>query len=405
MYRPPSLALAALLLGLAAAAHGREASRVVLACDFERRPAEDGWHLAAHPGQEPEGEWVDSASVSGRHALAVSAGWWASPRLEVEPLRYYRLRFHAMVESKAYWNVQFFDADGELLAADHYSSIYPGDEWRPYDVCFRARHEAAAAEVRFQVISAPLYVDDASVEAISRAEAARWADQVALEIPPLPRFDLPSPDERLARSLARLRDGKRLRLVFLGDSIMNDIASSPFDVLLERAYPGARLEVVHSVRGGTGCPYYRQEGRVDSYVLAHQPHLLVVGGISNDHDPESVRDVIRQVRAKSDPDILVLSGAVSTEADLRAAVARLPEARQREVLERAKRYRPRLRRMAEEEKVAYFDLRAYWDAYVAHIRKHPEWLRRDRPHANTRGRQVLARLLAAYLGPPPAVSR
>lgn len=57
---------------------------------------------------------------------------------------------------------------------------------------------------------------------------------------------------------------------------------------------------------------------------------------SNDHNPEHIRDVIRQVRAESDPEILVMSGTVVTKADLRAYVAKRPKPRQQEILERKK---------------------------------------------------------------------
>jgi len=367
--------------------------------DFEANPAEAGWSLGHHPHQTPKGSWIDTTSASGRHALRVEKGWWASPRFEVEPFACYRLRFAAAAEGKAYWSVQFFDAAGRVLAADHYASIYPSEEWRSYEFCFRSRLKAATAEVRFQAMAAPLLVDDAAVEPISRPDVARWADRIYAAIPPIDAQAVPPPSKLLARTLARLRKGGTLRIVLLGDSIMNDTGNSAFDVLIERLYPRARIELIHSVRGGTGCPYYRRENRVQSYVLDLEPDLLIIGGISNGHDPEAIRDVVRQVRARSDPDILVLSGAVAPWELFLDYVRKLPAEKRQPAIERAKHYRPRLARMAAEEKVATLDIRALWDAYVERIRKPPMWLRRDPPHANARGHQVLARILAAYFAP------
>ncbi|MFW6162380.1 MAG: SGNH/GDSL hydrolase family protein, partial [Planctomycetota bacterium] len=395
-------ALAVLVVATVRAAGGE---RVLLATDFESDPREAGWTLGGYPHQEPKGSWTDKTSVSGRRALRSDEGWWSSPRLEVEPLAWYRVTFAATVEGKGYWWVKFFDADGEGLDSDHYSSVYPSDEWQSHDFCFRARHNAAWAELRFQAVAAPLFIDDPRVETISREEVARWADRKYLELPPARLDAVPRAGTLLARTMARLRDGKTLRVVMLGDSIVNDIGNSPWDVLVERAWPGGRIELILSVRGGTGCQWYKQDNRVQPYVLDHRPDLLVIGGISNGHDPESIRAVIRQVRAKQDPDILVLSGALSTWDDFQRHIARWPEDKQQEAMRRARAYRPGLERMTAEEEAAYFDLRAHWDAYVERIRKHPEWLRRDRPHANCRGRMVLARLLAAWFAPPKAVSR
>jgi hypothetical protein len=65
----------------------------------------------------------------------------------------------------------------------------------------------------------------------------------------------------------RLASGGPLRIVMLGDSICNDTSKSLYETLLARIYPKAKIEIVTSVRGGTGCWYYKDEGRVKPYVL------------------------------------------------------------------------------------------------------------------------------------------
>jgi len=368
--------------------------------DFETDPVAAGWSMGMHGDRKPEGAWTAATAASGTHSVTAEVGWWATPRFAVEPFHYYRLRLASFGDSKAYWWVRFYDAKGDVLVSDHYASLHASDDWRQHEYCFRARHNAVAADVRFQAITTPVFVDDVRVEPIDRAGVLAWQDRVLETIPPVDTSRVPHPGPLLKRTMDKLRSGKTLRVVMLGDSIINDTSNSMWETLVERAYPGARIQVVTSVRGGTGCTYYREENRVQPYVLDLKPELLLIGGISNGYDFEAIRDVIRQVRAKSDPDILVLSGAVSNADDQRRHMANWPEAKRKAAIEKAKNYRPGLARMTAEEKVEYFDIREHWDAYVAKIRKHPEWLRRDRPHCNHRGHQVLARLMAAYFSPP-----
>jgi hypothetical protein len=376
-----------------------EKTEALLATSFETPPTLAGWWRGAYPFEKLDAAWIDSTSADGRHALEVRAGWWAGPRMEVKPLGYYRLRFRSTVEGKGYWMTQFYDGQGQLLDADHYSSIYPSDEWQQHEFCFRARLGAATAEVRFRAMSAPIYVDDVVVEPISRPEVARWADRVYAAMPPVDVAAVPRAGRYLRRTIDKLRRGETLRIVMLGDSVANDTGNSAYDVLIERMYPGAQVELITSVRGGTGCTYYREENRVKPYVLDYEPDLLLIAGISHGHDVEAVRSVIRQVRAVEDPDVLILSGAISPPIDLETAFRHLPEPQRREQIRQVEGYRPGLARLARQEKVEYLDMRHFWDAYVEEIRRHPMWLRRDHVHANARGRQVLARVLEAYFAP------
>ena len=84
----------------------------------------------------------------------------------------------------------------------------------------------------------------------------------------------------LDRTMQRLREGGTLRIVMLGDSIVNDTSSSQFELLLGRQYPKCKIEKVTSVRGSTGCWWYKLDNHVQEYVLRHKPDLLMIGGIS-----------------------------------------------------------------------------------------------------------------------------
>ncbi len=89
---------------------------------------------------------------------------------------------------------------------------------------------------------------------------------------------------------------------------MGNTSASSFELLLMRDYPKCKIVKIASLRSSTGCTYYKDENRVQDYVLKHNPDLLVIGGISNRGDAEAVRSVIRQVRVqKPDTEVLLLT--------------------------------------------------------------------------------------------------
>ena len=229
---------------------------------------------------------------------------------------------------------------------------------------------------------------------VSRAEATAWADEEYGLIPPVKRTgETPVLPAALQRSMARLKRGGTLRVVMLGDSIINDTGSSPWELLVERAYPGARVEVVTAVSGSKGCWYYRDENRVQSFVLDYDPDLLIIGGLSQQGKLDAIRDVIHQVRAKSQPEILLMSGMFGKNEDPRTRPAALP------IWDcHSKSYREALRRMAGQEGAAYYDLSAAWGEYMRTIDTPYDFFMRDAVHANDRGRALAARLIASYFG-------
>ncbi len=207
-------------------------------------------------------------------------------------------------------------------------------------------------------------------------------------------LDYRAPEGRfihLPKTLARLRDGGELRLVLLGDSIMGNTSASSFELLLMRAYPKCKVVKIASLRSSTGCKYYREENRVQDYVLKHEPDLLVIGGISNGGDAEAVRSVVRQVRAKKpDTEVLLLTpvfGAVRDE-HIRNWT--------REPDTTKPNFRLDLGRVAAEEKCAYFDMTGPWWAYIQASGKTYGWFMGDAVHANARGCQIIGRLLEAW---------
>jgi hypothetical protein len=194
--------------------------------------------------------------------------------------------------------------------------------------------------------------------------------------------------------MERLRSGPSLSIVMLGDSIVNDTSSSRWELMLGRLYPRCTVKKVTSVRGSTGCWWYKEPGRVQEWVLAHQPDLLMIGGISQREDVDSIRSVLDQVRAaKPEVEVILMTGAFGTydpvaDKDFAPAVAADGPG-----------YRSRLMRLAEERKAAFIDFTGIWGAYLRECGKPRLWFMRDPVHANERGFQVLGRILERWFAP------
>ncbi|MEM7654806.1 MAG: hypothetical protein AAF399_01650 [Bacteroidota bacterium] len=319
-----------------------------------------------------------------------------SPRFAVEELQYYQLDFEAATTHRAMWALVFWDKNGKMLLADIYSSIDPGEDLRQHRFLAQSKADAAfaqfwlqngeeAAETRLSRISISLMGDPSTYMA--------WADSIYAGMPPLGELAAPpNRDQIIPRTLAALRSGQSIRIVMLGNSIINDTGNSGWELPVEAAYPGANIEVITSVRGGTGCWYYQEDNRVDTFVNRYQPDLLIIGGISHRKDTAAIHNVIRQVRAKSNPEILVLSGPVGRQGDPRSdSTFTFPPV--------GEDFRLQLASMAQDASVGYIDMKTDWGSYIQSSGKPYAYFLRDPVHANARGRQVLARLMYAYFQP------
>ena len=58
-----------------------------------------------------------------------------------------------------------------------------------------------------------------------------------------------------------------------------------------------------------------------------------------------------------------------------------------------------MRRMCRDEKAEFFDIRRAWDDYMHRSDLPYKFISRDPIHANSRGKQVVARILTRYLEP------
>jgi hypothetical protein len=220
-------------------------------------------------------------------------------------------------------------------------------------------------------------------------------DAVYATIPPLKYQPAADRWKYLPNTMRRLQEGGTLRIVMLGDSIVNDTSHSQFEKLLERRYPKCKVVKVTSVRGSTGCWWYKEENRVKAWVLDHKPDLVLIGGISQRDDVDSIREVIRQIRAGCRAEILVMTGAfgsVDPRDDKQWQLAIDPKGTD---------YRARLMRMAADEKVEFLDMTGPWGQSIRASGKPLDWFKRDPVHANDRGFQVLGRILERYFAPKP----
>lgn len=368
---------------------------MLLNTDFEQSPQQDGWEYVRDEQGEPTGEWTQVQAHSGGFCLAARTGKWQSPPVVVTPFQYYRLQFWSQTEEKGYWAAFFYDAAGKFLQADHYSSIDPSAHFQRNVFCFRARARAATARIIFQPRSDKvLYVDDVSLESVDRAVVAQWADSIYSTIPPARLTHRPDRWGYLPRTMERLQSGGTLRVVILGDSIACDTGNSAVDVLLERLYPAAHVELITSTRGGTGCQYYEQDNRVQEYVIRYHPDLLIIGGISNRGQVEAIRSVIHQVQQAISPEIMVITGAFGQDRSPREIKDWTPA-----MDLDGPGYRQALRQMAAEEQLEFFDCRGLWAQYLNVCDQPYHYFLRDPVHPNARGRQILARILEGYFAP------
>ena len=212
----------------------------------------------------------------------------------------------------------------------------------------------------------------------------------------LPSLDYTPPAGRFApipETMRRLREGKALTIVLLGDSIINDTSSSQFEQLLAQRYPACRITKRTSARGSTGCDWYAQENRVDEWVLRHKPDLLVIGGISH-RPPDRVRDVVRQVRAKKpDTEFLILTPVFGAMSDS------WNQSWTPEIDHSTPNWRATLERIAAEENCAFFDMTGPLGSFIEKSQMARGAFMRDVVHANDRGKAVLGELLNRWFAP------
>lgn len=387
---------------------------------------------------------------------------WRSPSFDVNPLGYVRLSFRAKLDTSiphqppssqsfnrnelsfvsinldASWNLDAINAGptgGDLIADDFTSLIGLGEQWTQQIFYSRAQANAKQMAVRLGGSNIGYFIDDVRIESVSsREEVADWADSIwddrpyvfpLAEAPTLMMARSIAQQQRIARTLAKLRSGQEITIVLLGDSIVNDLSNSAFDVLLERKFPGARVNVITAVGGGTGMdqwnpqndtyPFltstrYRGALNFNDAVIEQEPDLILLGGISNPptvQGYEAFQAIIDKLSSPSvearlgyRSDLLLATGAFGN-----LGPSWYPSS---EVNDVNNDYRGNLLRLANENNIAFLDLAGPWGEYLLATQNAADpsaitsqgaregyW--RDAIHGNTFGKQILGRTLIDFL--------
>jgi hypothetical protein len=410
---------------------------VLLSTDFEANPQAQGW---TNHGSG-SATWTTLQAASGTHSLAASNATWHSPLMNTTPLAWYRLSFKSKAPGApnnpgsagyGYWAAVFYDANGNLLNDDQYSSVFASAGWVTNEFRIRAKHTAgpnamltpARMQILFQAMNAPLYIDDVVVETTTPAEAAQWGDRFYDTIPAkLNYVPKASRWSRLPRTMEKLRTGQRLRIVMLGDSVQQDTANAPIDAWLARLYPGAQIELISSTRGGTGVQYYKDH--VPEFVLAYQPDLLVIGGISHEDNMANFQSVVNQVRADDaargrTTEMLLLSRQWSPN-NTSGSYFLVPGMKELDPIPTNNAsipndFRGHLLTFCASNQLEFLDMTGIASEFIygpataagigapnANGAPYSYWMR-DWVHANDRAKIILGRILEAYFAPRPALS-
>lgn len=208
---------------------------------------------------------------------------------------------------------------------------------------------------------------------------------------PAGEFTAPPADwTHLPRTRQILTSGGELRLMAIGDSIVNDTMRSAWVAKLAEAYPQARISASVYVRGGGGCQHYKENGRIAKVVVPKNPNLVLLGGISQ-QDIASIREVIQQLRAAlPEAEILLATGTFGT------ADPRVPEELAAARHSGTGEYGKELQSLAATENCAYLDMTTPWAEYIRTSKVHPHVFYRDVVHANEFGEQILGKILLAF---------
>ncbi|MFM7520009.1 MAG: hypothetical protein ACKO9B_06020 [Planctomycetota bacterium] len=460
---------------------GLAAGQTILDTTFTVDPR-PGWTLSGTggPGWNAAG-YLDMSSGQS----------WRSPSFAVSSLEYLEVSYRTTLATAptgfagmvstvsmnpaATWNFnpQSPGPTGQDLIADDYrSSLATAAGWQEQTLYSRVQRNATAASVRFHGdTGGTLSIDDVRVSRVSdRGAVADWSDAVwaarprAASLAAAPTLPFTAAADRFAtlpRTDGRLAGGQTVTMVMLGDSIVNDMANSAFDVLVERSRPGARVDVVTAVGGGAGIdkwnplnatyPFVSSTAaggalKFNEAVIDQRPDVVVIGGISTPATAagyQAIRDVIDKLRSSSvhdqlghTPDILLTTGAFgygpwsSTLAGNPAVIGNVrgdpglvpgsaawnkawcPTDQLDPLAPFEGDYRSNLLRIANEKGVGFLDTMGVWGEYMILAQGGTLGSRhvdstvydayfRDVIHANTYGKELLGRTLAATFAPVP----
>jgi hypothetical protein len=243
--------------------------------------------------------------------------------------------------------------------------------------------------LRVQALDESMEIESASVSGPATAEEVLAWSESLLDGPKLPIFVGAG---ALPRTVAATRDGSPMRIVFLGDSIMQDAANSPVDLWIERAILPLDVAIVTAIGGGAGMERWNHPEKFPGHdlnlqaaVIDGRPDLVLIGGIST-RSVDDTREIVARIREGGraiggvEPDIALLTGpfgewgkpAPGLKAETLAA-------------------------LASETGCAFFDLRAAWMEAIAASGREPATFYRDAIHGSAAGKHLQGRLIADWI--------
>jgi hypothetical protein len=294
----------------------------------------------------------EASAASAGETFNPLEGWYpdkggklVSPRIPLPKANaYYRISFTASAPVRSYEAVAFYDADDKMVA-DNYDVVYgcevgekcsknedsslqlrtptQNSNSNHYSRVVFAQEGVKTAEIFFQSTKG-CTVSDVKFEQATAEEAAAWCDKVYSRLPPVAVETVDDAFLSAPKTRDALKTGKPWRILLLGDSIIQDTFHSQFHALVKRAYPKSDVTWLVSVRGSTGCWFYRKPENFASYVAAYRPDCVIVGGISNwpkatDEFPVTGNDAIFKVGdmiCAMGAELIVMSPALSVDTRL-----------------------------------------------------------------------------------------
>lgn len=362
----------------------------VFVADFETKMLAEGWTGVGSTDYGEELIWSDRRSHSGKHSLEVLKEedneiftGWESPPFAVQNHQYYRVTFWAKTAQPSYWAIFFYNQYGASIEGDRYSIVEPAQDWTQQEFYFQTKFPGETASIAFQPLTnESLYIDDVSIVPATRADARQWADRIYATMPAISFKAIENEKELLPKMIEKLKHGKPLKILLLGDSIANDLSNSFLDVLLERKFPQTAIAVDFTGKGNTS--WLKLQHQVQQRVIAHQPDLVIFEAISNDPkylaEPLS-RIIDRTRKSSSNTEFLLATPHLRNWAENR---------------ENGLLHRNALFQVGKEKNVAVVDLMAAWESYLTKNNWQVDSLLRDSLHMNEFGRQLSARVLVNY---------
>jgi hypothetical protein len=407
---------------------------VLLAEDFEENPILSRWSVS------PTGAGWSAVEIgSTNKAISVGTGTWSSPPLSTEPLQWYRLAFRSLAPGKppdpgaigcGYCRVLYFDVQGNPLPGDDVSSILQSKDWRSNELRLRSPAQVDSSgelrAVRMKIVFAPMggapfCVDDVKLEKVSTGEVNAWSEKSYAELPARLGYQpKASRWKHLPKTAEKLKKGKPLRILLLGDSVQQELANAPVDAILKAHLPYSHVEIFASTKPATGVEFFKDH--LSDFVTKYRPDLLIIGGISNRGGIPAFQEFVDGVRAhdvvsgrRTEMLIVTPPWSPNVNSSHPKAFSLGPQINElgqdtsgEEAIPNDERWQ--LVKFAEANDVEFLDMMGivsefiYGPAKVAGVGPpisadgYPSgfWMR-DWVHPNGAGRQIMGRILAQYL--------